>query len=74
MAKDSGEVERTGVSGERKSRVVGGFVWIVLGGVILILILAIAFFALRGRNSVPESTAQPKTQSEARRAPPYLYA
>jgi hypothetical protein len=74
MQKDSGQVERIGESGEKKSRIVGGFVGAVLIGVAVLLILAILYFALRKEKTVPPTTPQPTTQSAVLNISPYGYA
>lgn len=76
MAGEPGETEQVGGSGDKKARNVGGFVGILLGAIVLVLLLVIGYLALRREKAVPPSTdqTQPVKQSRAEVLVPYRYA
>ncbi len=77
MAGEPGETEQVGGSGEKKARNVGGFVGILLGAIVLVLLLVIGYLALRREKAVPttaDPTTQPAKQSRAEVLVPYRYA
>ena len=77
MAGKPGETERVGVSGDKKARNVGSFVGILLAAIVVLLLVVIAYLALRKGKAVPpatDQTTQPAKQSSVAPVVPYRHA
>jgi hypothetical protein len=72
MTNDGGKLEDIGGSSEKKGRMVGGFVGILLAAIVVGLLLVIGYLAVRKDKTLPPSTEQPRKQSLIISVPSYF--